>query len=220
MVEYICRIYPGASDLRNEVHARGFVYVGEARDGWPSYFGAQTDGLPSFYKLSYHSHDYIQERWQEFFDILSVGSMDLNIFQDAIVARKPRGEAMSYEQIRILRERAARSALDDAFRVTALQNVEITKLNQRLALTDRALGEAQSLAFAGRDEVEALTRRLIATESALAEAQRLAYAGRDEIEALTRRLIATESALAEASRLAIERLQQLEEKREADREEP
>jgi SAM-dependent methyltransferase len=184
MVDHIANLYPGASDLRDELHASGFVYVGEARDGWPSYFGAWTDGLPSFYKLSYHSHRYIHDRWSEFFDILSVGCMDLNIFQDAIVARKPHGEKASYDQMLVLSlsEKAARGALDDAFRVTSHQNAEITKLNQRLAETDRALGEAQTLAYARLEEIEALTRRIAATDLALAEASRLAIERLDQVQ--------------------------------------
>jgi SAM-dependent methyltransferase len=68
-------------EVKAEAEARGFVYWG---DSW------ETDGLPSFYRLAYHTHGYVAREWGRYFEVLHIGSHDLNDTQDAIVLRRPR----------------------------------------------------------------------------------------------------------------------------------
>ena len=74
-----------AYDLPPEVKAagaqEGFVYWGDA---------AATEGLPGFYRLAYHSHDYVRREWGRYFEVLHIGSHDLNGSQDAVLLRRPR----------------------------------------------------------------------------------------------------------------------------------
>lgn len=60
--------------------AKGFAYWGDV---------APTDGLPGFYRLAYHSHDYVRREWGRAFDVIYVGAHDLNGTQDAVVLRRP-----------------------------------------------------------------------------------------------------------------------------------
>ena len=99
MVDYIVNLYPGAAPLKGLLEEGGHVYVGEPRQGWPSYFGATTDGLPEHYKLAYHSHDYITREWSRFFDVREINVMALNTFQDAVVARRPIDRAQSFDAV-------------------------------------------------------------------------------------------------------------------------
>lgn len=213
MVDYIITLYPGASALRDELHAGGFVYVGEEREGWPTYFGKTTCGLPSFYKLSYHSHSYIREHWSDYFDILSIGSMNLNIFQDAVLARKGllRG-AIDDERFlqSSLFEKAAREALNDSFRANSKSSAQILELSSQIAALEEALREAQHLAITRLDEIHALAQRFADADRALGEAQHMAIGRLHEIEALTKRIAATDQALAEAQDVAIARLKENE----------
>ena len=62
--------------------ATGFAYWDDA---------AATEGLPGFYRLAYHSHDYVRREWGRAFEVLHVGAHDLNGSQDAVVLRRPRG---------------------------------------------------------------------------------------------------------------------------------
>jgi SAM-dependent methyltransferase len=79
------KLNPAAYDLPAEVQAaaaaNGFVYWGEA---------TATDGLPDFYRLAYHSRDYVEREWGRYFEVLHVGAHDLNNTQDAVLLRRPR----------------------------------------------------------------------------------------------------------------------------------
>src|SRR6185437_6943953 len=79
------KMNPGAYDLPEAVKTQGlrdgFVYWGEAQE---------TDGLPSFYRLAYHTDDYVGREWGRYFDVLHIGSHDLNDTQDAVMLRRPR----------------------------------------------------------------------------------------------------------------------------------
>jgi SAM-dependent methyltransferase len=79
------KLNPAAYDLPAEVQAaasaNGFVYWGEA---------VATDGLPDFYRLAYHSRDYVEREWGRYFEVLHVGAHDLNHTQDAVLLRRPR----------------------------------------------------------------------------------------------------------------------------------
>jgi ubiquinone/menaquinone biosynthesis C-methylase UbiE len=79
----VCELQP--PELQLELRKRGFVYVSKTRAGWPSYLGAATDGLPDFYRLTYHTYAYVQRRWSEFFDVLQIKDRGLNFLQDAVV---------------------------------------------------------------------------------------------------------------------------------------
>ena len=46
-----------------------------------------TEGLPDFYKNTYHSHDYIQQHWSKFFEIVNIIELGLDNHQDVVLAR-------------------------------------------------------------------------------------------------------------------------------------
>ncbi|SFE77426.1 class I SAM-dependent methyltransferase [Spirosoma endophyticum] len=46
-----------------------------------------TDGLPQFYKNSYHTESYIQERWSQYFDVINVIPTGIDQ-QDLVILRK------------------------------------------------------------------------------------------------------------------------------------
>lgn len=58
---------------------KGFVYAPDM---------GQVDGLPDFYRLAYHTDDYVRRAWGAYFEVLHVGSHDLNTTQDAVLLRK------------------------------------------------------------------------------------------------------------------------------------
>lgn len=80
------KLDPGAYDLPDDVRAKGvndgFVYWGDAD---------ATEGLPGFYRLAYHTEAYVRRVWAKYFDVLHVGSHDLNNTQDAVLLRRPNG---------------------------------------------------------------------------------------------------------------------------------
>jgi hypothetical protein len=65
--------------LQDEARAKGFLYT-------PDSFA--TEGLPDFYRLAYHTPDYVRAVWGEYFDVLHIGSHDLNTSQDAVLLRR------------------------------------------------------------------------------------------------------------------------------------
>lgn len=81
------KLNPKAYDLPDDVRAQGlkdgFVYWGDAD---------ATEGLPGFYRLAYHTEPYVRRVWGEYFDVLHVGSHDLNNTQDAVLLRRPKAE--------------------------------------------------------------------------------------------------------------------------------
>lgn len=89
------KLNPEAYDLPPEVRSegveRGFVYWGDAD---------ATEGLPGFYRLAYHTEPYVRREWGRYFDVLHVGSHDLNNTQDAVLLRRP-SRAMSWLPLRI-----------------------------------------------------------------------------------------------------------------------
>ncbi|MCX6629395.1 MAG: class I SAM-dependent methyltransferase [Candidatus Solibacter sp.] len=76
-------------ELEAAVVKKGFFYVGQADEKWPSYLGAKTDGLPDFYRLTYHTFDYVRKHWSNYFEILNIEEQGLNFLHDAVVCRKP-----------------------------------------------------------------------------------------------------------------------------------
>ena len=79
------KLNPAAYDLPEDVKAAGL------RDGY-AYWGEAdaTEGLPGFYRLAYHTRDYVERAWGRYFEVLHVGSHDLNNTQDAVLLRRPR----------------------------------------------------------------------------------------------------------------------------------
>jgi SAM-dependent methyltransferase len=73
--------YDLPTDVQTIAASEGFVYWGDA---------AATEGLPGFYRLAYHSDDYVRREWGRYFEVLHVGAHDLNHTQDAVLLRRPR----------------------------------------------------------------------------------------------------------------------------------
>jgi ubiquinone/menaquinone biosynthesis C-methylase UbiE len=76
------KMNPFAYDLpevvRDSARAKGFAYWGDAD---------QTEGLPSSYRLAYHTDDYVRRVWTRGFEVLRIGAHDLNNTQDSVVLR-------------------------------------------------------------------------------------------------------------------------------------
>jgi SAM-dependent methyltransferase len=49
---------------------------------------ARTDGLPEFYKNTYHAHGYIRDRWSQFFNIIGIVELGLEAHQDVVLATR------------------------------------------------------------------------------------------------------------------------------------
>jgi SAM-dependent methyltransferase len=94
------KLNPASYDLPPEIKAqgidKGYVFWGDA---------AATDGLPDFYRLAYHTHDYVRREWSRWFDVLHVGSHDLNDTQDAVVLCRRRSIVSRLQEV--LARRAA-----------------------------------------------------------------------------------------------------------------
>jgi ubiquinone/menaquinone biosynthesis C-methylase UbiE len=77
------KLNPAGYDLPEPVKAagesHGFAYWGEAD---------ATDGLPDFYRLAYHTHDYVRRVWGHYFDVLRIGQHDLNNTQDSVILQR------------------------------------------------------------------------------------------------------------------------------------
>ena len=65
--------------LADELNEKGFVYSGQEK--------GTTEGLPDFYQTSFHTHDYVRERWGEYFEVLEIRK-DAVGTQDAVLLRK------------------------------------------------------------------------------------------------------------------------------------
>ena len=77
-------------EVRKVVAEKGFVHVDETNPDWPAWLGAKTQGLPEWYRLTYHGHEYVRRTWSQFFEILLIREQGLNFEQDAVVCRKRR----------------------------------------------------------------------------------------------------------------------------------
>jgi SAM-dependent methyltransferase len=56
--------------------------------GFHYHVGAGTDGLPSFYQTSYHTDEYLRNRWGGFFEIEALIKKGIANHQDLILCRK------------------------------------------------------------------------------------------------------------------------------------
>ncbi len=70
----------GLSDeARASARETGFFYNDQ---------GVTTDGLPDFYRQSYHTPAYIRARWSEYFDVLAIHERAVDDLQDIVVCRR------------------------------------------------------------------------------------------------------------------------------------
>jgi SAM-dependent methyltransferase len=47
-----------------------------------------TDGLPDFYQTAFHTPEYVQDTWSEFFEIVEIVEQGVDNHQDIVVCRK------------------------------------------------------------------------------------------------------------------------------------
>jgi SAM-dependent methyltransferase len=71
--------YHLSEEIRRSAEGTGFAYWGDA---------PATGGLPDFYRLAYHSHDYLRREWTRGFELLRIGDGDLNDTQDSVLLRR------------------------------------------------------------------------------------------------------------------------------------
>jgi SAM-dependent methyltransferase len=71
--------YDLPAKLKAAAAASGFAYWDDA---------PETQGLPSFYRLAYHTHDYVRRQWARGFEVLAIGGHDLNDTQDSVLLRR------------------------------------------------------------------------------------------------------------------------------------
>jgi ubiquinone/menaquinone biosynthesis C-methylase UbiE len=71
--------YALPAQVTEAAKATGFAYFDNADE---------TSGLPSFYRLAYHTHDYVDRKWSEFFEVVAKGHSDLNNTQDSVLCVK------------------------------------------------------------------------------------------------------------------------------------
>lgn len=74
------------SDVKAELRERGIWY-----DKNNVYFEeSKTYGFkfPEAFKLTYHTHNYIRQRWSDYFEILEIADRAISYSQDAIVLRR------------------------------------------------------------------------------------------------------------------------------------
>lgn len=62
----------------DEFREKGFAYV----------YWRQTDGLPDFYQVAVHTHDYIRRRWSRYFDVLAIYPRAISGLQDAVLLKR------------------------------------------------------------------------------------------------------------------------------------
>lgn len=65
----------------------GFIYEPEHVSRWDAW---RYRGVESDYGNSFHSHDYVRERWSEVLDVEAIRPESINWRQDAVVVRKKR----------------------------------------------------------------------------------------------------------------------------------
>jgi SAM-dependent methyltransferase len=61
-----------------ELDERGFYY----------FVGDLTQGLPEFYRTTFHTHDYVKRVWGKYFDILDIRPRGMLNHQDYVVCRR------------------------------------------------------------------------------------------------------------------------------------
>ena len=56
-------------------------------DGFYYSVGSGTDGLPDFYQTSFHTEEYIQTRWSEYFEIVRIVKRGIMNHQDMVICK-------------------------------------------------------------------------------------------------------------------------------------
>jgi ubiquinone/menaquinone biosynthesis C-methylase UbiE len=56
--------------------------------GFYYHVGQDTEGLPTFYRTAYHSHEYIYKRWSEYFAIRKIIPKGIAQFQDLVLCQR------------------------------------------------------------------------------------------------------------------------------------
>lgn len=75
------KFYSGIPEnSRKEFFTKGFSYQ----------ISAATDGLPDFYRSSFHTHNYIMCEWSKYFEVLYIEKEGIGKNQDAVLVRKRR----------------------------------------------------------------------------------------------------------------------------------
>lgn len=64
---------------RERAYDDGFFFIEE---------GFKTSGLPDFYRQSFHTSEYVQSRWSEFFDVVAIRERGVDDHQDLVVCRR------------------------------------------------------------------------------------------------------------------------------------
>lgn len=72
-------IYDLPDEIGRTADKYGFGYWADA---------PETEGLPEFYRLAYHSHSYLRRAWTRGFEIVRIGPSDLNDTQDSVLLRR------------------------------------------------------------------------------------------------------------------------------------
>ncbi len=67
------------AESREEAREAGFFYNDQ---------GPETQGLPDFYRQSYHTAAYIRSHWSEYFDVLDIRERAVDDLQDIVVCRR------------------------------------------------------------------------------------------------------------------------------------
>jgi SAM-dependent methyltransferase len=65
--------------IRSQIIARGFSYAHD---------GIVTDGLPEFYRVTYHMREYVYREWSRFFEIIDYVEQGAEGHQDLILCRR------------------------------------------------------------------------------------------------------------------------------------
>ena len=66
----------------------GLRQAGDAKGGFAYDSTVPTEGLPDFYQLTHHSHDYIMKHWSRYLEISEILRARINRHQDAVICRK------------------------------------------------------------------------------------------------------------------------------------
>ncbi|MGE0636644.1 MAG: methyltransferase domain-containing protein [Bacteroidia bacterium] len=58
-----------------------------SNNGFYFYEGRLTEGLPDFYRMAFHSHDYVRNNWSKYFEIIDIIPLGMGNHQDVILCK-------------------------------------------------------------------------------------------------------------------------------------
>ncbi|MCX6006792.1 MAG: hypothetical protein NTZ34_05970, partial [Chloroflexi bacterium] len=64
------------------MESKGFYY------GQPGFNYGKSIGLPDFYQVTYHEHNYIKEAWGKYFEVVDIQTLGCDNVQDTVLLRK------------------------------------------------------------------------------------------------------------------------------------